>query len=204
MQPGGSRLPIWTRTPDSQEQVAAEYRIESPRPAQASDNSVRQSAHLPTTRSAAHGADQLQRAATGAESQISEVDIDETRNNSSSGSNSSSSEDDDTFNIIRERLKESSDDEEEVDTNSSSRSGRSSQVSSTRSAEDLGLQSTNLQQGGNASATSSVAQHDDNLVGGSRRSAERGVPKYTSRANVGGERQGDETLSIALEFDPGV
>jgi hypothetical protein len=201
--------------------VAEEYRIESPRPAQASDNSVRQSAHLPTTRSAAHGADQLQRAATGAESQISEVDIDETRNNSSSGSNSSSSEDDDTFNIIRERLKESSDDEEEVDTNSSSRSGRSSQVSSTRSAEDLGLQSTNLQQGGNASATSSVAQHDgneiqapdqhlqehhegENLVGGSRRSAERGVPKYTSRANVGGERQGDETLSIALEFDPGV
>jgi hypothetical protein len=40
------------------------------------------------------------------------------------------------------------------------------------------------------------------LVGGSRRSAERGVPTNTSRADVGGDRQGDETISIALEFDP--
>ena len=39
---------------------------------------------------------------------------------------------------------------------------------------------------------------------GSRRSAERGVPTNTSRVNVGGDRQGDETLPIALEFDPGV
>jgi hypothetical protein len=45
----------------------------------------------------------------------------------------------------------------------------------------------------------------ENLVGGSRRPAERGVPKNTSRANVGGDRQGDETsplhLSLTRVFD---
>ena len=220
VQPGGSRLPIWTSNPVSQEQVAAECRVESPRPAQASDNRTLQPARLPTTRSAASEAVQLHRETTGEGLQSSEVDIEETRSSSSSGGNSSSSsDDDDTLNIIRERLRESSDEEDNSDGSSSS--NRGSRASSTRSAEGPGLQSTNHQQGGNASVTSSVAQHDGNeiqasdqhlrehhegeyLVGGSRRSAERGVPTNTSRANVGGDRQGDETFSIALEFDPGV
>jgi hypothetical protein len=220
VQPGGSRLPIWTSNPVSQEQVAAECRVESPRPAQASDNRTLQPARPPTTRSATSEAVQLHRETTGEGLQSSEVDIEETRSSSSSGGNSSSSsDDDDTLNIIRERLRESRDEEDNSDGSSSS--NRGNRASSTRSAESPGLQSTNHQQGGNASATSSVAQHDgneiqasdqhlrehyegDHLVGGSRRSAERGVPTNTSRVNVGGDRQGDETLPIALEFDPGV
>ena len=178
----------WTSNPISQEQVAAECRVASPRPAQASDNRTLQPARLPTTISAASEAVQLRRETTGEGLQSSEVDIEETRSSSSSGGNSSS-DDDDILNIMRERLRESSDEEDNSDGSSSS--NRGSRASSTRSAEGPGLQSTNHQQGGNASVTSSVAQHDGNeiqasdqhlrehhegeyLVGGSRRSAERG------------------------------